>query len=289
MVPHQYGVLINGKKFTSMKVTRVSTLESEVDAFLNLPVGSPEPRTIEIPANRDAAANATVESIADGVYRVKNLRTGFHMLFVEFESSLLAVDAPTGYPLLNELPAGDVAPGDSQSWLSQRYIQLMKETVPGKPVKYVVLTHFHNDHAGGLFAFADSRTHVLVAESEIPAVHEWLGGSHTLCGPQHPDGNLVIDAVKKRRVIKDASQHVEILDVGENPHSAHMLVIWLPKHKLLYVADLLTADDGRADQHHDRLNQHFLGWLRKMRLEPEMILTAHGSGIVYTGEATTRP
>jgi glyoxylase-like metal-dependent hydrolase (beta-lactamase superfamily II) len=278
-VPHSYAILVNKQTFTEMEVVRVSTRAEDVKAFLSLPRDMPEPRTINIDPDQDASASATVEEVAAGVYWLQNLRLGFHLMFVEFDTFVLAIDAPAGYPLLNELPAGDVAPGNSESWLSQRYLEMISETVPGKPVKYLVLTHFHNDHAGGLYAFTEKGIQLLTAGAEKEAIESFLGREHTLCDrePAGADGFLM-ETVAAKRVISEGDRRVEIIDVGVNPHTDNMLVAWLPQEKILYVADLLTAADNAPDEHHGSMNRHFLAWLDQQGLDPSLILTSHGSG-----------
>jgi glyoxylase-like metal-dependent hydrolase (beta-lactamase superfamily II) len=280
-LPFRYGVHVNETSLTDMTVKHVSTDAAEVKAFFSLPDGIADPETRVIPDDRSPTARARVEKVGHGIYRIANLRTGFHTLFVEFESYVMMVDAPSGYPLLNELPAGDAAPGASESALTEHAIRLIRETVGDKPVKYLVLTHFHNDHAGGLFAFSGSKVNLLAEASEIDSITTFLGNAHTLCEVERPEATFVIQEVRKRRVISDGTQRVEILDVGANPHTAHMLVVWLPAQKILYTADLLTGRDGKPDADHQKLNEHFMDWVERRHLNPEVILTAHGDGFVY--------
>ena len=287
LVPWSYGVLVNHEWFTQMQVTGVSTDPDAVAAFLDLPERVPAPRRVELPANADASADARVERLAEGVWQVRSLRHGFHTMFIEFASHVMVVEAPTGYPLLNELPAGDAAPGTSENWLSERYRALVTETVPGKPIKYVVLSHFHNDHVGGLMAFGgESTTRVLVHEQDAEAVETMLRQAHTLCPDAgHDGGRFDIEPVGDRRVISDGTQRVELLDVSGNPHADHLLAVWLPGPRILYVADLLTAVNGHPAETHAPLNKAFMAWLRRSALEPDLILTSHGDGEPVGGGA----
>jgi glyoxylase-like metal-dependent hydrolase (beta-lactamase superfamily II) len=278
-LPHRYAILINKRHFTDMEVVRTSTRTDEVLSFLRIPQDISVARTIAIDSERNAAANASVVEVAPGVHWLRNLRTGFHTLFVEFDTYLLAVEAPAGYPLLSELPAGDVAPGPSESWLSERYLEIMRETVPEKPLRYLALSHFHNDHAGGLYAFAAKGVHLLAAESEVEAIEGFLGANHTLCDREPAGADAFrIEAVDRRRIITDGNRTVELLDMGNNPHTDHLLLTWLPEEKVLYVADLLTPGDGGLDSGHSMMNDALLAWLDRQQLKPDVIITSHGSG-----------
>jgi glyoxylase-like metal-dependent hydrolase (beta-lactamase superfamily II) len=274
-LPHRYGIRVNDEVYLDMRVTRVSMDAAEVDAFLDLPRELFEPGLRPISTSLPPWAGAHVEAAGDGVYRIANLRRGFHMLFVEFQDFLLAIDAPSGYPLLNELPAGSVTPGQSESAMSRHALRLMEETLPGKPLRHLVLTHFHSDHAGGLLAFAGRDIDLLASASEVDSIRAFLGKSHTLCEAEVPKNSFRITGIEQRHVIADESQRVEIFDLGASPHSAHMLVAWLPEQGILWVADLVSNPDAGAG---GTFNARLEGWLDRQQIEPALILTAHGDG-----------
>jgi len=277
MVPYEYTVHINEAVHLDMRVNSVTTDLANVRQFLEVPDSNAvrnEASSAPPPWHR-----AELVEAGDGVWLIRNLRNGFHMMFVEFDHYLLAVDAPSGYPLLQELPAGDVIGKYSENSLVEQALKMLAERVPGKPLRYAVLTHFHSDHAGGAFAFKGSETSLLVAESEVPAVRSFLAGSHTLC-PDQTNGPSKIKEVGSRHVVSDGDQRVEILDVGANPHSEHMLVVWLPSQKILYVSDLLTGYSDHPDEAHEHMNRFFMDWVRNKHLNPEVIYTSHGGGRV---------
>ncbi|MDX1380168.1 MAG: hypothetical protein R3233_03565, partial [Xanthomonadales bacterium] len=126
--------------------------------------------------------------------------------------------------------------------------------------------------------------------SEVDAVRGLLDREHTLCPLEpHDRAGFKLEAVADRRVLSDGRQRVELLDVGDNPHTEHMLVVWLPGPRILYVADLLTGNDGRPDRAHERLNRHFLEWLKSRGLEPDLIVTAHGSDVLGAHVVAMQP
>ena len=76
-----------------------------------------------------------VSKIADDVYLLQGLAGGTHnALFVAFNDHVLVFEAPEQILYNNN---------------SVQALAKIKETVPGKPIKYLVLTHHHSDHAGG--------------------------------------------------------------------------------------------------------------------------------------------
>jgi glyoxylase-like metal-dependent hydrolase (beta-lactamase superfamily II) len=273
---------VEGRTFTDMTIQEVSP---GADAGLfTLPDDYDEPNRVELSEASDASRHATVDEVADGVYLIRNLRGGFHPMFIEFADFVVAIDAPAGYRLLNELPAGDVAPGPSSAWLSQRYLELIQETVPDKPVRYVVVTHFHNDHAGGVRAFIAEGTTVLASPSAAPAIRELARAPHTLAPDQlaRAPRPLQLEVVDGMRSVSDGRRNLEIIDVGSNPHTSSMLIAHLPDEDLLFVSDLM--DGGNLEDFpspsHARLDRFFAAWLDDRGWVPERIFTMHGSGLV---------
>ena len=283
LFPYRYGVWLGNRPFTEMRVDEVSLGPAGAEAMFERPSDIAAPRVHEVPPQTDASRNAKVEQVAPGVYIVKNLRLGFHPMFVELADFVVAIDAPAGYRLLNQIPAGDVAPGPSSSWLSERYLDLIGDALPKKPVRYVVLTHFHNDHAGGLRAFMKRGITIVAAPSDRAAIEALAAAPHTVA----PDGYdpaqkpPMIETINGSRVISDGSRNLEILDMGRNPHTDHMLVAHLPAEKIMYVSDLLTptGDVQRFPlPSHEKLDRAFVAWLDERKLDPEQIFTMHGSG-----------
>lgn len=283
LFPRGYGVRVDGRPFTEMRVEVAALEEERAPDLSEVPAGLQAPR-VSLPARGDASSNARVREVSPGVYQVLSLRPGFHPMFVELDGFVVAIDAPAGYRLLNELPAGDVAPGQSSAWLSERYLDLIRETVPGKPVRYVVLTHFHNDHAGGLRAFIAEGSTVLAAPSARAAVERLAVEPHTLAPDRlsASEAELQLSVVEEDLILGDAERSVEVLRVGPNPHTQDMLVVSVPEAGIVFVSDLLTPapPDAFPTPDHEALDRWFAGWLARRGLAPDWVYAMHGSGRV---------
>jgi glyoxylase-like metal-dependent hydrolase (beta-lactamase superfamily II) len=85
------------------------------------------------------------------VYILNGLAGGTHnVLFVAFNDHVLVIEAPEQI-----LYAGN----------STQALAKIKETVPVKPIKYLVLTHHHSDHAGGFREYVNEGTTIVALKS----------------------------------------------------------------------------------------------------------------------------
>lgn len=273
-LPHRLTVQVNDANYLELEVLRVEPGRAGVDAFLALDE-LPEQDRASQPAPR-------VEHVGGGVHRIAHIAPGTHMLAVEFADFLLVADAPATRPLLDELPASMVSHTRGPSALSRQALDLLEQAIPGKPVRYVMLSHFHSDSAGGLLAFSEPGAEVLVHASQSGAVDAFLAHAHTLCGVENPAENLRVNAVTGTHAIRDEKQTVELLSAGPNPHSEGMLLAWMPGARVLWVSDLQHSMGGEPDPGQPALNRFFNAWLEQKRIAPDLILTAHGEGFIET-------
>ena len=114
--------------------------------------------------------------------------------------------------------------------------QIMKDVAAtaGKPVRWVVLTHAHGDHAGGAPAFADAGAAIIAQENSAPGVLFLLnpsGGSTT------PASRVGILAVADRLMFVGGSRRAEIYWLG-TAHTRGDLIVLLPQEKILFSGDL---------------------------------------------------
>jgi glyoxylase-like metal-dependent hydrolase (beta-lactamase superfamily II) len=182
---------------------------------------------LSVPDNVRAATEpyATVASqmVADGVWYV----TGgtHHSVAIEMSDHVVLVEAP-----LND----------------ERTLAVVKEVralVPAKPIRYVINSHHHFDHSGGLRAAAAEGATVITHEINRAFFDRALARGATIA-PDHlaTSGKkpAAVEGVRDRRTLTDGTRTVEIHHIAGNTHDDGLLMVYLPKERLLAQADTFT-------------------------------------------------
>lgn len=285
-LPSGYRIALGGRPLKEVRFVEVRTGAGAAEALLGAPPGIEVPPPPE-PAPEDGPAPGPpslpeARSLAEGIYLVPNIRPGFHVLLVEFDDFLAVVDAPSGWYELQQLPAKNFVAGISSGSVGRRLLEVAAATVPGKPVRYLVLTHFHSDHAGGLRAFQAAGTTLVGSPVTAAAVRAASASVFTLDPGDRPAPPPVIETVDGRLRIGDGTRTLELMDVGPNPHAEGLLVAWLPEAGILYLADLFEPLPPAAFPSPARIPamRFFVDWLDQSGLEPERIYAIHGQARV---------
>jgi glyoxylase-like metal-dependent hydrolase (beta-lactamase superfamily II) len=148
---------------------------------------------------------------------------GANNLIVNMKDGLAVFDAPTDE-------------GQSK-WV----IDAAKAKYPGKPIKYLVLTHHHMDHTGGMRAFAAEGATVIVPAPDKAYFEQVIKAAHTL----EPDAQqkamkpATVQEVKDTFSIKDDMAEINLYNIP-NPHVDGYLLIHVVKDNILWVTDLIS-------------------------------------------------
>jgi glyoxylase-like metal-dependent hydrolase (beta-lactamase superfamily II) len=160
------------------------------------------------------------QPLAPGVFHIVG---GTHnSLLVEMSDHLVVVDAPVS---------------DAQSlWV----LNEAKARFPGKPVRWLVLTHHHMDHAGGLRAYLAQGATLVVGEGSRAHFRRVLAAPterNPDMGP-HDYSQVPIMEVPESHLMSDARGRQVIAYAMANPHAKAMLMAYVPEARLGFVADL---------------------------------------------------
>jgi glyoxylase-like metal-dependent hydrolase (beta-lactamase superfamily II) len=183
------------------------------------------PVALEVPANvaQAKAPPATppvkVDKLADGVWYLN--AAGASSWAVEFKDHVVVVEGPFG---------------EARSLVVNEAIN---KAVPNKPIKYVVNTHAHYDHAGGLRTYVAQGATVITHEVNKPFFEQAWARPRTLA----PDllskspKPAVFETVSEKKVLTDGSRTLEIYHLRNFGHNPGMLMAYLPAEGLLYYGD----------------------------------------------------
>jgi glyoxylase-like metal-dependent hydrolase (beta-lactamase superfamily II) len=125
-----------------------------------------------------------------------------------------------------------------------------KQAIPNKPIRFVVNSHAHFDHASGLAAAVAEGATILTHRNNEQVLERLLSGPRTLIGDSLSKVSKrrtnVVEAVGDRDVRKGTNGKIVELVHVPNEHSDGMLVVYLPAEKAVWSADVSAVNPNPA-------------------------------------------
>jgi glyoxylase-like metal-dependent hydrolase (beta-lactamase superfamily II) len=176
--------------------------------------GGPEPLAGSAPTG------VPVEDLGGGFWLVKG---GYGSIIADFKDGVMVIEASQ-----NDARSAQVA-------------DAIKRLIPNKPVKYIINTHFHFDHTGGLRYFAKDGYTLVTHKANKGLYEETLKIPHTLVPDElQKAGNkpkVKVEYVDEKKVFDDGAHRVELYHLQGSTHNTGMLLVYLPKQKLIQESD----------------------------------------------------
>jgi glyoxylase-like metal-dependent hydrolase (beta-lactamase superfamily II) len=226
------------------------------------------PESVRQPAQ---AARVETQKLADGVYLFGG---GSHnSVAVEFRDFAAVIEAP-----LNE----------------QRSLAVIDEItrlIPNKPIRFLVNTHQHFDHIGGL------RTYLHIGATIVTHVKNYdfynrdvLNYTPRTLNPDMvalwPPTELTegynIEAIRENYTIADDTRRLHAYYVQPLQHAEGMLMAYLPRERLLIEADLLDTHVPLAST---AAGRSLINMVRTLKLDVGQVVPIHGRPVAW-GEVT---
>jgi len=124
----------------------------------------------------------------------------------------------------------------------------VQKLFPNKPIRYLVNTHNHFDHLGGVRGFVaegatvitDDRNRKFYEEVVLAPQPRTLAPDRLSQRPFAPTGpgTLALQTFTDHYTISDGNETIELYHVDGLNHSDNMLIAYLPKEKIVVNADL---------------------------------------------------
>jgi glyoxylase-like metal-dependent hydrolase (beta-lactamase superfamily II) len=225
----------------------------ELDADDAARAWQPTPAAEPVPAPPDSwPSRINMQKIVIGpdTWLVRGVRTGFQHLVVDTADGLVVADAPAGWVEIQQLPPVDLVPGMGISGLSEEFVDYLEAEFPGRPIHAVVLTHAHDDHAGGARAFAAAGARVYAPAEVTPFLSRALNAESMPPDSLRSTRRVGLFAVSGRVAVSD---RVEVTSIGANPHVSAALGVAVPDAGIFFVSDLHVPTSQLAIPRADRV------------------------------------
>jgi glyoxylase-like metal-dependent hydrolase (beta-lactamase superfamily II) len=175
---------------------------------------------------------------SDGI--IAPLGTGLKL--VELAPNVQHVQGGTANNLIvamkDHLVVFDAPYGELQSrWV----IDEAKKKYPGKPIKYLVLTHHHMDHTGGTRTFMAEGATVIVPAPDKAYFEKVARMPHTIVPDELAKKKraVKVQEVKDQMSFKDDSDEIRLYNIT-NPHADGMILGHIVKENVVWVTDILS-------------------------------------------------
>ena len=216
------------------------------------------------------ATTVTVDKLADGVYLLGGAPANSYT--VEFSNFVAVFEAP----------------GNEERSLA--VIDAVAKLAPNKPIRWLVSSHPHFDHIGGLRAYLHIGATIVAHAKNIPFLNrDVLNYEPRTVSPdivsRWPPTELSegynYEAVQENYVITDNRRILRVYYVQPLQHVEGMLMAYLPAERIAFQADLFdTHEPPKASQL--PAMRSFANQVARMKLDIVTLAPVHGKPVPWS-------
>jgi glyoxylase-like metal-dependent hydrolase (beta-lactamase superfamily II) len=227
---------------------------------------------LPVPANVQSATmpKVTVASskIADGVWFLGG--GSHHSVVVEFNNFITVIEGP----LTEERSLAVIAEA--------------KKLVPNKPIKYLVSTHHHFDHSGGLRTYVAEGATIVTHASNKPYWEKTFMAPATIEPDEQAKAHKKpsIQAVTDKYAITDGKQSIEVYSTVGDGHTDELLIAYILPAKVLVEADSFSPGPANAPPPNPVPPNALVLYdnIQRLKLDVTTVVGIHGRGPVPMAE-----
>ena len=215
-------------------------------------------------------ANVVVEKLGNGIYLLGGGPANSYM--VEFSNFVAVFEAP----------------GSEERSLA--VIEQIATLAPNKPIRYVIVSHPHFDHIGGLRTYNHIGATAVTHKNNL----DFLNNDVLVYEPRTVKPDIVslwpptevaegynYEAIQENYVITDNSRILRVHYVQPLQHVSGMLMAYLPTERIAFQADLFDTHEPPRQSQLGAMRQ-FYNTVQKLKLDIQTIAPVHGKPVPWS-------
>jgi glyoxylase-like metal-dependent hydrolase (beta-lactamase superfamily II) len=218
-----------------------------------------------------APPTATVERLAPGVFYVKG--GTHHSVAIDQRDHIVVVEAP------------------QNEERSLAVIAKVKETIPNKPIRYVINTHHHFDHSGGLRTYVDEGATVVTHQMNQPYYEQAWAAPRTINPDRLAQSKkaAMFETFADKHVLTDGKRSIEIYQLAGSGHNDAFAMIYLPTERILIEGDAYTptAADAPPPTAPNPFSVNLFENIQRLKLNVRQIAALHGPRLATMADLRT--
>jgi glyoxylase-like metal-dependent hydrolase (beta-lactamase superfamily II) len=209
------------------------------------------------------AINVAIEPLAPGVHYIRG--GSHHSVAIEQRDHVVVVEAP------------------QDEARSEAVIARVKETIPGKPIRYIVNSHVHFDHSGGLRTYVAEGATVVTHEMNRPYYEKAWAAPRTIRQDRLAGAprTVTFETFTDKHVLGDGQRQIEVHRIAGSGHNDAYAMVYLPAERILIQVDAYAplAPNAAPPTAVNPFTVNLLENVDRLKLPVRTIAALHGPGV----------